>query len=132
MTMTDPIADYLTRIRNALMAGHRKVDIPASRMKTKITEILKEEGFVQDYTHLQDRKQGILRIYLKYGQDGGSVIRGLDRISRPGLREYTKARCIPRVLGGMGLAILSTPKGVLSDKEARRLGVGGEIICHVW
>lgn len=132
MSMVDPIADYLTRIRNAAMARHNKVDIPASKMLKAITQILYEEGYILNYTTLEDNKQGMLRIYLKYGENKKSVIRGLKRVSSPGLRYYVSVENIPRVLGGLGIAILSTPKGVLTDKKARKERVGGEVLCYVW
>jgi small subunit ribosomal protein S8 len=129
--MTDPIADMLTRMRNALMVGAEKVDIPASRLKLEMAKVLKEEGYIKAYKVIKDRRQGILRVNLKY-VDGKSVITGLQRVSRPGRRVYVGSREIPRVMGGMGIAILTTPKGVLSDKACRRQNVGGEILCYVW
>ena len=129
--MTDPIADYLTRIRNASRAGRKRVDIPASKLKKEITRILKDEHFIQDYTVLEDNKQNVIRIALKY-KEGESVIRGLERISRPGLRNYADAGNVPRVINGLGIAVISTSKGVMTDKRARREGVGGEVICSVW
>lgn len=131
MSMTDPIADYLTRIRNAGRAGHSKVDIPASRLKTEITKILHAYGFIQDYLLIRDDKQGLIRIFLKY-VDGKPVINGLKRISRPGQRNYVGADAIPRVFNNLGLAVLSTPKGVVSDRDARKLHTGGEVLFHVW
>ena len=132
MSMTDPIADMLTRIRNACQANHRKVDVPASNLKREIARILKEQHFIQAYAYVEDEKQGILRLYLKYDKDEESVIRGIERISRPGLRQYAKKKEIPKVLSGLGMAILSTSRGVMTDREARSAGVGGEVICHVW
>jgi small subunit ribosomal protein S8 len=132
MVMTDPIADMLTRIRNANLVGHEKVEIPGSNMKRAIAEILKNEGFIRDAEFIPDNKQGIIRVFLKYGPGQERVITGLKRISKPGLRVYAKANEIPRVLGGLGIAILSTSKGILTDKEARRNNVGGEVICYVW
>jgi len=129
---SDPVADALTRLRNANAAGHEKVDIPSSRMKVEIARILKEEGFVTNYKVIDDPKQAILRVYLKYGPGNERVIRGITRTSRPGLRVYTRTRKIPRVLSGMGIAILSTSKGVMTDQEARRQAVGGEVLCYVW
>lgn len=129
---TDPIADMLTRVRNACRAGHRKVDIPSSTMKREIARILKERGFVHNYAHIEDNRQGYLRLYLKYGSDEESAIQGLRRESRPGLRKYVGKDDIPRILNGLGVAILSTSKGVLTDRVARREGVGGEVICSVW
>jgi len=132
MVMTDPIADFLTRIRNANMVKHEKVEIPASKTKKSLAEILKQEGFVKDYEYIEDGKQGVIRVYLKYGQDKEKVITGLKRISKPGLRVYCQKDEIPRVLGGLGIAIISTSKGIVTDKEARKLSVGGEVICYVW
>ncbi|NLW25469.1 MAG: 30S ribosomal protein S8 [Clostridia bacterium] len=132
MVMTDPIADFLTRIRNANTVMHEKVEIPASKMKKTLAEILKNEGFVKDYEYIEDGKQGIIRIYLKYGPNRERVITGLKRISKPGLRVYCKKDEIPKVLGGLGIAIISTSKGIMTDKEARKAGLGGEVICYVW
>lgn len=129
---SDPVADALTRLRNANAAGHEKVDIPSSRLKVEIARILKEEGFVTSYKVIDDPKQAILRVYLKYGPGNERVIRGITRTSRPGLRVYTRTRKIPRVLSGMGIAILSTSKGVMTDQKARRQAVGGEVLCYVW
>ena len=130
--MTDPIADMLTRVRNACRAGHRKVDIPSSRMKREIARILKESGFVHNYAYIDDNRQGYLRLYLKYSPDEESAIQGLTRESRPGLRKYVGKDEIPRILNGLGVAILSTSKGILTDRTARREGVGGEVICSIW
>jgi small subunit ribosomal protein S8 len=130
--MTDPIADMLTRIRNANMARHEVVEVPSSRMKKAIAEILKAEGFIRDYEYVDDNKQGILKIYLKYGPNKERVITDLKRISKPGLRVYVGRNEIPKVLRGLGIAILSTPRGIMSDKQARREGVGGEVLCYVW
>lgn len=130
--MTDPIADYLTRIRNAIKAKHTKVDIPFSRLKEEITKILLEYRYIQNYIKIDDGKQGMIRIYLKYDEDEKSVISKLTRISKPGLRNYVKANEIPRVLNNLGIAIISTPKGVVTDREAREFGVGGEVLCYVW
>lgn len=132
MSMTDTIADYLTRIRNAKKAKHNKVDIPASNIKKELTNILKEYGYIKDYLLIDDKKSGYIRIYLKYDSNGDSVIRGLKRISTPGLRRYVNSKEIPRVYNNLGIAILSTPKGVISDRDARKLNVGGEVLCHVW
>jgi small subunit ribosomal protein S8 len=129
--LTDPIADMLTRIRNALRIKAEKVDIPASRMKVEIARILKEEGFIKTYKILKDKRQGILRIVPRYVENG-SVISGLKRISKPGRRIYVGSKEIPKVMGGVGIAILTTSKGIISDKTSRREGVGGEVICHVW
>lgn len=132
MTMTDPIADMITRVRNANTVKHETVDIPASNMKKSIAEILLNEGFIKGYDVIEDGKQGIIRIQLKYGKNSEKVISGLKRISKPGLRVYAKKDEIPKVLGGLGIAILSTSNGIVTDKDARKLGVGGEVICYVW
>jgi small subunit ribosomal protein S8 len=132
MTMTDPIADMLTRIRNANQVRHTTLDIPASNMKKAIAEILFKEGFVKSYDIIDDGKQGIVRMQLKYGKNNEKVITGLKKISKPGMRVYAKKDEIPKVLGGLGIAILSTSKGIVSDKEARKSSVGGEVICYVW
>jgi len=132
MSMTDPIADFLRRIRNACKAGHRKVDIPASTLKREVARILLEQGYVEDVYVVDDGKQGMLRIYLRYLRDGRPVIRGLARRSKPGLRRYAGAQTMDRVLNGLGIAIVSTSKGVMTDAECRRIGVGGEVLCHVW
>lgn len=131
MTVTDPIADMLTRIRNAIMAGHDSVLIPASKIKLSIAKILKEEGFITDYGVLKGKPQRMLKIQLKY-LDNQPALLGLERVSKPGLRVYVKRHEIPRVYGGLGIAILSTPKGVLSGREAWKQGVGGELLCYVW
>lgn len=132
MVMSDPIADMLTRIRNANIVRHETVEIPASRVKREIAEILKKEGFIRDAEYVEDSKQGIIRLFLKYGSNNERVISGLKRISKPGLRVYTKSQEIPRVLGGLGIAIISTSKGVMTDKDARQSKAGGEVICYVW
>jgi small subunit ribosomal protein S8 len=132
MTMTDPIADMLTRIRNANMARHEKVEVPASKSKKEIARILKDEGFVRDVEFIDDNKQGIIRVFLKYGADNDPVISGLKRISKPGLRVYAKKNEVPRVLGGLGIAIISTSSGVLTDKQARQAQAGGEVLAYVW
>ncbi len=132
MTMTDPIADMLTRIRNANTVGHETVEIPASKMKKAIAEILKEEGYITDFEVIDDNKQGIIKVTMKYGANKERVISGIKKISKPGLKVYAKAGEVPKVLGGLGIAIVSTSKGIVSDKEARKLGVGGEVICYVW
>lgn len=132
MTMTDPIADMLTRIRNANTVGHETVDIPASRMKKSIAGILTEEGYIKGFDVIEDNKQGTIRVQMKYGPDKERVITGIKKISKPGLKVYAKADEVPRVLGGLGIAIISTSNGVISDKEARKLGVGGEVVCYVW
>lgn len=130
--MTDPIADLLTRVRNANMVRHASVDVPASNIKKKIADILLEEGYVKGYEVIDDGKQGIIRFELKYGDNNERVITGLKRISKPGLRVYCKKTEIPRVLGGLGTAIISTSNGVITDKEARKLGVGGEVVAYIW
>lgn len=132
MVMTDPIADMLTRIRNANSVYHDKVEMPASKIKQAIAKVLKEEGFIKDFEYVSDDKQGIIRVNLKYGPNREKVITGLKRISKPGLRVYAKTDEIPRVLRGLGIAILSTPKGIMADKQARKEGIGGEVICYVW
>ncbi|MCP8858194.1 30S ribosomal protein S8 [Latilactobacillus fuchuensis] len=132
MVMTDPIADYLTRIRNANMVRHESLEVPASRMKKEISEILKREGFIRDYEVIEDDKQGIIRVFLKYGKNNERVISGLKRISKPGLRNYVKATEVPKVLNGLGIAIISTSNGVVTDKEAREKAAGGEVLAYVW
>ena len=132
MVMTDPIADLLTRIRNANMVRHEKLEVPASKMKKDVADILKREGFIRDVEYIEDNKQGILRIFLKYGANNERVITGIKRISKPGLRVYAKAGDVPRVLNGLGIAIVSTSQGVISDKEARAKKIGGEVIAYVW
>ena len=130
--MTDPFADMLTRVRNANKAKFKKVDIPSSNLKVNVAKILKDEGYIKNYKVMRDKKQGILTIYLKYDMDNNGVITGLKRISKPGCRVYVKNDNIPRVLNGLGINILSTPKGVLVDRKARELKVGGELLCSVW
>ena len=132
MSMTDPIADLLTRIRNGAMAKLQKVDIPSSNMKVGIVTVLKNEGYIKNYKLISDQKQGVLRIYLKYINDSDSVISEIKRVSKPGGRRYVKSDKIPSVKQGLGIAILSTSKGLLTDKVARESGVGGELICTVW
>lgn len=132
MTMTDPIADMLTRIRNANSAGKEAVEMPHAKMKTEIARILQREGYIRDYTTEGQGGKRVLRLYLKFGPEQEPVIRGLKRISRPGLRCYTEARKVPRVLGGMGVAVLSTSSGLLTDREARARKVGGEVLCYIW
>ncbi len=129
--LTDPIADYLTRIRNALLRGYKTVEIPASGLKKEITRILKEENYIEDYEFISDDKQGVIKITLKYA-DGKPVINGLERISKPGLRQYSTVDKLPKVLNGLGIAIISTSKGVLTDAIARRENVGGELLCYIW
>ena len=129
---SDPIADLLTRIRNASRAEHEKVDIPASKLKIRITEVLKEEGFIKNFRVLEDSKQNVLRVYLKYGAVNERMISGLVRVSTPGRRVYVTHDRIPNVLGGMGLAIVSTSRGVVTDREARKQKIGGEVLAYVW
>jgi len=132
MVMTDPIADFLTRVRNANQARHESLEAPASKMKKDIANILKREGFIKNVEYMEDDKQGIIRVFLKYGKDNERVITGLKRISKPGLRVYAKAGEVPKVLNGLGIAIVSTSEGVITDKEARTKNIGGEIIAYVW
>ena len=132
MNITDPIADLLTRIRNSSQARHATVDVPASNMKKAIAQILVEEGYVKSYTVAEDNKQGVITITLKYTETGAPVITGLRRISKPGLRIYTSCEDMPKVMKGIGTAIISTPKGVMTDKKARKENVGGEVLAFVW
>ena len=132
MQITDPIADLLTRIRNANSAKHETVDVPASNMKKAIVEILHNEGYIKSYQVIDDDRQGVIRITLKYGQNHEKTISGLKRVSKPGLRIYAGAQELPRVLGGLGIAVVSTSKGVMTDREARKLGIGGEVLAFVW
>ena len=132
MTMSDPIADMLTRIRNANTVRHEKLEVPASNMKKQIAEILKREGYIRDVEFVEDDKQGIIRIFLKYGQDDERVITGLKRISKPGLRVYAQSNDVPKVLNGLGIALVSTSQGLLTDKEARAKQIGGEVVAYVW
>lgn len=132
MVMTDPVADFLTRVRNANMVNHEKVEIPASRVKKAIADIFKTEGYIKDCEFIDDGKQGIIRVYLKYGSNKEKVITGLKRISKPGLRVYAKKEEVPRVLGGLGTAIISTSKGIMTDKDARKQALGGEVVCYIW
>jgi small subunit ribosomal protein S8 len=129
---SDPIADLLTRIRNASRAEHEKVDIPASKLKVRLAEILKEEGFIKNFRLIEDAKQGVLRVYLKYGTGGEKIISGLVRVSRPGRRVYVSKDKVPHILGGMGVAIVSTSRGVMTDRETRRQQLGGEVLAYVW
>ena len=131
MTMTDPVADYLTRLRNALQAGHKRVDVPASNLKRAMTKLLVEHQYVAGFTEVKETAQGVIRIQLKY-QDTRPVIAGLKRVSRPGLRKYVDADAIPRVLGGLGIAIISTSRGLMTDRQARDARVGGEVLCEIW
>ena len=130
--MTDPIADMLSRIRNANNARHKSVDVPCSNIKKEIAKIILDEGYIKGYDVVEDDKQGMIKIDLKYSQDGERVISGLKRISKPGLRVYVKCDDVPKVLGGLGIAIISTSKGIITDKMARQEKVGGEVICYVW
>jgi small subunit ribosomal protein S8 len=132
MSMTDPIADYLTRIRNAIRAKHPRVDIPASRLKKEITRILKDEGFIKGYKLISYQGHQYLRILLKYQDHGESVIEGLEKVSTPGLRKYVAKDEIPRILDGLGITILSTSRGVMTGKKAKSMNLGGEIICNIW
>ncbi|WP_332696612.1 30S ribosomal protein S8 [Halalkalibacter lacteus] len=132
MVMTDPIADMLTRIRNANTVHHEKLELPASKVKKEVADILKREGFIRDYEYIEDNKQGVIRIFLKYGATNERVITGLKRISKPGLRVYAKAGELPRVLGGLGIALVSTSKGLMTDKDARQQQIGGEVLAYVW
>ena len=132
MSMTDPIADMLTRIRNANTVRRHQVDVPGSRIKRSIAQILKDEGFIESFQWMEDGKQGMIRITLKYGPERKRVITGLRRVSRPGLRMYAGKEQVPRVLGGLGIALLSTSRGLMTDRRARAEGVGGEVLCFVW
>ena len=132
MVINDPIADMLTRIRNANIVKHQTVDVPLSNIKKSMADILTEEGYIKSYEIIDDGKQGIIRITLKYTANKGKVITGLKRISKPGLRVYEKKEDIPKVLGGLGIAIISTSKGIMTDKSARNDGLGGEVLCYVW
>ena len=132
MTISDPVADMLTRVRNAIMVRHDSVLIPTSRMKLAISKILKEEGFVSDYEVVRGKPQRVIKIYLKYWDKNQSVLNGLERVSKPGLRIYVQKGEVPRVYGGLGIAIISTPRGVLTGQQAWRQGIGGELLCYVW
>ena len=132
MNVTDPVADLLTRIRNGQKAQHKHVDVPASKLKRAITKILVDKGYVRRYVDIEDNKQGLIRIYLKYDKSGAPAIHALKRISKPGLRTYSDASSLPRVLNGLGIAILSTSRGLMTDKEARVAHIGGEVLAHVW
>jgi small subunit ribosomal protein S8 len=132
MSMTDPVADMLTRIRNANMVRHERVEIPASKLKMEVARILHEEGYIRSYRLIEDRKQGILRIYLKYDDNQEKVISGIRRVSKPGRRVYAGATKIPRVYGDLGVSVLSTSHGVKTGKQCRREGIGGEVLCYVW
>ena len=130
--MTDPIADMLTRVRNANTVKHKTVEIPASNVKRSIAGIMKQEGFIKDFDYIKDEKQGLVRVHLKYGPNQERIISGLKRISKPGLRVYAKKDELPKVLGGLGIAIISTSQGLMSDRQARQTGVGGEVLCYIW
>jgi len=132
MSMTDPISDMLTRIRNATMVRHDRTDIPASKMKLEIAKILKQEGYIRTFKLIDEGPQGVIRVYLKYSDDGEPVIHGLKRVSRPGRRVYRGVDDLPKVLNGLGVAIVSTNRGILTDEQARRLGAGGEVLCEIW
>lgn len=132
MSMTDPVADFLTRIRNALTARHERVDMPSSKVKVAIARILKEEGYIKNLKVIKDNKQGVLRVFLKYNDENKPVIKGLKRVSRPGRRLYMGATELPPVLSGLGVGIVSTSKGIITDREARRQNVGGEMMCSIW
>jgi small subunit ribosomal protein S8 len=132
MVMTDPVADLLTRIRNAMRAGHEKADAPHSKIKEEIVKILKDEGFITNYRVIEDKPAAILRVYMKYGPDKTSVLRRIERISRPGRRVYAGKDEVPRVISGMGVAVISTSQGILTDRECRRRGIGGEVLLRAW
>lgn len=132
MVMSDPVADFLTRIRNGNMVMHETVEVPSSKVKMAIAGIMKDEGYIKEFEYIQDGKQGIIRVYLKYGPNKSRVITGLKRISKPGLRVYVQKDEIPKVLGGLGTAVISTSKGLMTDKAARKQGLGGEVICYIW
>lgn len=132
MVMTDPIADFLTRVRNANVARHESLEVPASKIKKDVADILKREGFIKDVEYMEDDKQGVIRVFMKYGKENERVITGLKRISKPGLRVYAKAGDVPKVLNGLGIAIVSTSEGVVTDKEARTKNIGGEILAYIW
>jgi small subunit ribosomal protein S8 len=132
MSVSDPVADFLTCVRNAIRAKHRKVDVPASRIKTELSKVLLRERFINNFKVIEDSKQGMLRIYLKYAAEDRSVIDGIKRVSTPGRRVYVKKDRIPRVMGGLGASIISTSRGLMTDREARDAGLGGELICQVW
>ena len=131
MSLSDPVADYLARVRNAISAKHDKVDIPASRVKVEITRILKEEGFIQNYKIQEDRVQGTIRVFLKYS-DGSPVITGLKQVSKPGRRIYAHKDKVPKVVGGLGISIVSTSRGIMTGDQSTKVGVGGEVLCQVW
>ena len=132
MSVSDPVADFLTGIRNAIRAKHRKVDVPSSLLKAEIAKLLLRERYINNYKLIQDQRQGLLRVYLKYAADERPVITGIRRVSSPGRRVYVNHREIPKVMGGMGTTVLSTSKGIMTDREAREAGLGGEVMCQVW
>jgi len=132
MSMSDPLADFLTRIRNGVRANFEAVDIPLSKIKVSVARVLKEEGYITDYQIIEQGVQGTLRVVLKYGSDNQQVITGIRRVSKPGLRQYKKSGTIPKVMSGLGVGILSTSQGVISDREAKRRNIGGELLCEVW
>jgi small subunit ribosomal protein S8 len=132
MSLTDPVADFLTRIRNALSTRQPKVDVPASKLKVEIARILREEGYISNYKLAEEEGRTVLRVYLKYGPNNESAISRVERISKPGCRVYVGRTEIPRVLGGMGINILTTPRGVMTGRDARKAGVGGEVLCEIW
>ncbi|RZU40652.1 30S ribosomal protein S8 [Edaphobacter modestus] len=132
MNLTDPVADFLTRIRNSIRARHQKLDVPASKLKAEIARILKDEGYIANYKATEENGQKVIRVYLKYGTNNEAAIRDLQRVSRPGCRVYVGRDEIRRVQGGLGISIITTPKGVMTGRQARREGVGGEILCEVW
>ncbi|HEX9656433.1 MAG TPA: 30S ribosomal protein S8 [Bacteroidota bacterium] len=131
MTMNDPIADYLTRLRNAIQAGHKRLDVPSSTLKIALTKLLLDQKYISGYTEIKENAQGTLRIQLRYN-DGKPVISGLQRMSTPGLRKYSGADSLPRVLGGLGIAVISTSKGLMTDRQAREAKIGGEVLCEIW
>lgn len=132
MAMSDPIADMLTRIRNGAKAEFAKVDIPGSKLKVELARVLKEQGYIKNYKFLEDEKQGVLRVYLKYAGEKKCAIYGLERVSKPGRRVYTKSKEVKPVLNGLGISILSTSKGLMTDKQAKKENVGGEVLCNIW
>jgi small subunit ribosomal protein S8 len=132
MSLTDPVADFLTRIRNAIRARHQKLDVPASKLKAEIARILKEEGYISNFKTTEENGRAVLRVYLKYGANNEAAIRDLERVSRPGCRVYVGHGEIRRVQGGLGISIMTTPKGVMTGRQARREGVGGEVLCQIW
>ena len=132
MSMTDPLADMLTRIRNAGTARHEKVDVPGSKLKLEVARILKEEGYVKNFKYVKDSKQGMIRIFIKFDENRNPVIEGIQRMSKPGRRLYTGSKDIPQVLRGLGISIVSTSRGVMTDRQARQMNVGGEVLCAVW